>query len=160
MILIQYQFSSINTEAKHNQPNKICRILTPLNCHQNPSTTRTTCDFKYHSSNCIRYYNEPNLHTYALTPKPTRVQIYKYSIMTCSDFKLKLYPFRSLQVSVYRSRISIINHIEIVHFKPFDPDLSLDLVLHQPMRSLLSSDQAMHHQPITLHTGSNASSDI
>jgi hypothetical protein len=45
--------------------------------------------------------------------------------------------------------IRIINHIKIVHFKPLDPDLSLDLVLHQPVRSLLSSDQAMHHQPIT-----------
>jgi len=57
--------------------------------------------------------------------------------------------FRSLHASVYRSRINIINHIDIVHFKPFDPDLSLDLVLHQSVRSLHSSDQAMHHQPIT-----------
>jgi len=43
----------------------------------------------------------------------------------------------------------MINHIEIVYFKPFDPDLSLDLVLHQPMRYLLGSDQAMHHKPFT-----------
>ena len=35
----------------------------------------------------------------------------------------------------------------MIHSKPFDPDLSLDLVLHQPVRSLLSSDQAMHHNP-------------
>ena len=140
MILIQYQFSSINTEAKHNQPNRICIILTPLNCHQNPSTTKTTCDFKYHSSNCIRYYNEPNLHTYTLTPNPTRVQIYKYSIKTCSYLKLNLYLVQNIKcVSIQ----SIINHIEIVHFKPIDPDLSLDLVLHQLVRSLLS----LHHNP-------------
>ena len=77
---------------QHNQSNWICRILTPLNSHQNTSTTWTTCNFKHHSSNGICYYNEPNLRTYVLSPKPTRVQIYKYSIMTCSDFKLKLYP--------------------------------------------------------------------
>ena len=37
----------------------------------------------------------------------------------------------------------------MIHSKPFDPDLSLDLVVHQPVRSLHSSNQAMHHQPIT-----------
>ena len=36
----------------------------------------------------------------------------------------------------------------MIHSKPFDPDLSLDLVLHQPARFLLSLDQAMHHEPI------------
>ena len=30
-------------------------------------------------------------------------------------------------------KIRIINHIKIVHFKQFDPDLSLDLVFHQPV---------------------------
>jgi len=57
--------------------------------------------------------------------------------------------FKSLHALVYRSRLNIINHIYIFHFKPFDPNLSLDLVLHQPVRSLHSSNQAMHHQPIT-----------
>ena len=37
----------------------------------------------------------------------------------------------------------------MIHFKPFDPDPSLDLVLHQLVRFLLSSDQAKHHEPIT-----------
>ena len=34
MILIQYYFSFINTKAKPDQPNRICRILIPLNYHQ------------------------------------------------------------------------------------------------------------------------------
>lgn len=37
----------------------------------------------------------------------------------------------------------------MIHSKPLDPDLSLDLVLHQPLRFLLHLDQAMHHKPIT-----------
>ena len=37
----------------------------------------------------------------------------------------------------------------MIHSKPLDPDLSLDLVLHQPLRFLLSLDQAKHHEPIT-----------
>ena len=80
-----------------------------------------------------------------------------YQLAAVPDISHTHNTYRTIHASICRSRISI---IKIVHFKPFDPDLSLDLVLHQPMRSLLSSDQAMHHQPITLHTGSNASSDI
>ena len=37
----------------------------------------------------------------------------------------------------------------MIHSKPFDPDLSLDLVLHQLVRFLLSLDQAKHYEPIT-----------
>ncbi len=36
----------------------------------------------------------------------------------------------------------------MIHSKPLDPDLSLDLVLHQLLRFLLSLDQVMHHEPI------------
>lgn len=37
----------------------------------------------------------------------------------------------------------------MIHSKPLDLDLYLDLVLHQPLRFLLSSDQERHHEPIT-----------
>ena len=37
----------------------------------------------------------------------------------------------------------------MIHSKPLDPNLSLDLVLHPLLGFLLSLDQAMHHKPIT-----------
>jgi len=52
---------------------------------------RTNCIIKNHSLNGIRYLDEPNPRTYALLSKPTHVQIYKYSIKTCSYLKLNLY---------------------------------------------------------------------
>ena len=50
-------------------------------CQQQPdniTTTRSNSIFKYHTSHCIRYFDEPNLRVYALLPKPTRVQICKF----------------------------------------------------------------------------------
>ncbi len=40
-------------------------------------------------------------------------------------------------------------HIMIIHFKPYDLDPSLDRILHQPLRCILSSDQEKHQKPIT-----------
>jgi len=40
------------------------------------------------------------------------------------------------------------NHIKIINFKPSDPDPSLDLIVHQPLRFILGSDQTKHHKPI------------
>ena len=134
---------------QHNQSNWICRILAPLNSHQThqqpepPVTLNIIAQMVYATT-----MNQTCVHMCFHQSQPAYRSINIQSWLAAIS-NLSYTQFRSLQASVYRSRISIIKYIEIVHFKPFDPDLSLDLVLHQPVRSLLSSDQAMHHQPIT-----------
>ena len=132
----------------------------PLNCHQNLLTTRTTCNFKYHSSKGIRYYNEINLRTYALTPKSTHVSIYKYSIMTCSDYKLKLYPVQIIAcVSIQIQN----KHNQSYRDSSFQTILSESILRSCSPSSgeipsqLRSSNASSTHN---LHTGSHASSDI
>ena len=76
-ITIEIQPASSISETPNTESLKPCQQQP-----DNITTTRSNSIFKYHTSHCIRYLDEPNLRVYALLPKPTCVQICKFKLKT------------------------------------------------------------------------------
>ena len=49
-------------------------------CQEHRQHNNNQIQLYLHTSHCIRYFNEPNMHVYALLPKTTRVQICKFKL--------------------------------------------------------------------------------
>ena len=90
--------------------------LKPCQQHDNNiTTTRSNSLFKYHTSHCIRYLDEPNWRVYALFQKTTRVQICKFKLIIPQLYQTsKTYPDHNNKHASIDLVYSQSNHMKII----------------------------------------------
>ena len=113
------------------------------------SSKRTSVQICKSNLWCIRCFDMQNQRVYASFLKWTCVQICKWWFKHYNYSRLQSYPDNHIYRLHMRQLFRYMIKIKIIHFKPWDPDTSLDLILHQMLRFILGSDQAQHHKLIT-----------